>query len=167
MVATSVCYIILIASFNGWHGGATAVSRYLIPLIPLLGLTLKSIPWQRWHIYGFIALGTVSALNMLALSTVSPLVEDGNPNPILSSYSRWFSGNIDPFVLTIRLHKFSPDFAGFKHFVTWNLGELMGIKGAWGIVPLLIMQIVLIALLFKLVFHQCRRQPENAGLVAS
>lgn len=162
ILTTCVCYLLMIASFNGWHGGATALSRYLIPLMPLLGLTLKALPWTKWQTRIFIALASISTLNMLAISTVSPLVEDGNPNPLLTTYMRWFSGDIEPFNLTIRLHKFSPDLDTFRDFVTWNLGELMGIKGAWGIVPLLVIQATLIALLFTVVIKQTEKHPESS-----
>jgi len=162
ILATCVFYLLLIASFNGWHGGATAVSRYLIPLLSLLGLTLKAIPWHKWHIRVFIALSAISISNMLAISAVSPLVEEGNPNPVLANYIRWLSGELEPFLLTIRLHKFRPDLASFEDFNTWNLGELIGIKGAWSILPLVVIQASILALLFGLAFKQLKKLPETS-----
>lgn len=38
ILATTIFFLLINASFNGWHGGASVSARYLVPIIPLLGV---------------------------------------------------------------------------------------------------------------------------------
>jgi len=62
------------ASFNGWHGGATACARYLIPTVPFWMLLLAAVPLRsaaRRLFFG-ITLG-ISVVNMAAITMTMPL----------------------------------------------------------------------------------------------
>ena len=62
------------ASFNGWHGGATACARYLIPSVPFWVLLAAAVPYRSAASRGFLAAAlAVSAVNMAAITMTMPL----------------------------------------------------------------------------------------------
>ena len=62
------------ASFNGWHGGATACARYLIPSVPFWMLLAAAVPYRSAGSRGFLAAAlAVSAVNMAAITMTMPL----------------------------------------------------------------------------------------------
>lgn len=56
--------ILMNASFNGWHGGATAGPRYLSGILPVCAL-LAALVYDRWH-----RLGIAMAWALLAVALV-------------------------------------------------------------------------------------------------
>lgn len=76
ILATSVFFLLVNASFNGWYGGAGLSARYLVPIVPLLGAMLlfaDRVP--RWL---FAALALVS----IALQTLFAVVDIHAPADI-------------------------------------------------------------------------------------
>ena len=70
----AICTIFLlsIASFNGWHGGGSFGPRYLIPIIPLLGIPMLFVRGRRLAIAG-VVLGAISFVFQLAGTAVDPM----------------------------------------------------------------------------------------------
>jgi hypothetical protein len=57
-------FILLNASFGGWHGGHSPGPRYLAPVLPLLGIVL-AFSWDAWKVSFRIVLGTLLILSCL------------------------------------------------------------------------------------------------------
>ena len=73
-------YLALNASFNGWHGGTVVGARYQILALPFWVLALKELPWKGLWRPTAVALGGISAFNMLAVAAVSPMSLPWSPD---------------------------------------------------------------------------------------
>jgi hypothetical protein len=74
IVAIVITFILAIASFNGWSGGFAFGPRYLVPIIPLLGIAMMASKPRRWWILpAMLSIG----LNFIATAT------DPMPSPEL------------------------------------------------------------------------------------
>ncbi|MGA7617387.1 MAG: hypothetical protein WBX15_19655 [Thermoanaerobaculia bacterium] len=76
-----IFYFFLVnASFNGWHGGSSSGPRYLIPLIPLLGVALLFFASRLRPLW--IGLGTAALLFNFAATAVDPQAQSTIRDPI-------------------------------------------------------------------------------------
>jgi hypothetical protein len=129
-----------VASFNGWHGGATVCARYLIPAIPLLARGLAELPAGRWWKLGLAAISLPSVCNMMAVAAVGPLAPDSVENPLLKFiYPHFFAGRLHPYPLPVRLQALQPDFAEWGHLTVWNFGDVLGLTGLLSLMPLAVL----------------------------
>jgi hypothetical protein len=75
--------LLLISSFNGWHGGYSAGPRYLIPSLPFWALLLPPFSALRrpakWLFGGLLVLSICNALVFCATTTIVP---EDNYNPL-------------------------------------------------------------------------------------
>jgi len=75
--------LLLISSFNGWHGGFSAGPRYLIPSLPFWALLLPAVStlrrWARWLFGCLLALSISNALVFCATTSIVP---EDNYNPL-------------------------------------------------------------------------------------
>ena len=85
-------------TFNGWHGGSAAGPRYLVPLIPLLGMLM--MPATRSFRFLWVALTLVSFVSNFAVTTVNPMPSQRIHDP-LGSY-------VYPLLLTGQLPADTP-----------------------------------------------------------
>jgi len=132
----SLGLLLLIAGFNGWHGGATVVSRYLIVAFPLLLLGLPRLLSLRWAWLPVGVVTAVSCANMFVIAAVSPLSLENESNPLYGlGYELFFSGQLHQFASTIRLHALLPDVDQIDALRGWNLGELLGLEGFATLLP--------------------------------
>ncbi|MCP4674829.1 MAG: hypothetical protein GY854_04810 [Deltaproteobacteria bacterium] len=175
-LAGVLLYLLVNASFNGWHGGATACARYQILALPFWVLCLKAIPWRgAWRI-GLIVVAAISAGNMLTVAAVSPTVPDWheskhaappeyyNPfwvpddtepatQPSQLFYDSVYGWTYDQFAkgnlaaaVTQPYYKLDINQRALWH--PTNAGLLLGLKGHLSLVPLAIVSIVVCTLLF-------------------
>lgn len=88
-------FILTIAGFNGWSGGWAFGPRYLLPVIPLLGLAMLFVPWTRPVAALLVLLASLSiAVNFIATATdtmPSPEVHDPVRDYLAPAF---FSGKI-------------------------------------------------------------------------
>ncbi len=84
VVAISATFLLAIASFNGWNGGCAFGPRYLVPIVPLLGIGLLVAGGLRSRL--FQALWIVTAIFSVSVSviatTTDPMPCPGVSNPI-------------------------------------------------------------------------------------
>jgi hypothetical protein len=122
------------SSFNGWHGGASVCARYQIIALPFWVICMKEVPWRGIWRVAFPILAGISALNMLAVSAVSPLVPESHPEPLYS----WVYGQ---HLLQGNLSWYNSGFwADERSFWNcFNLGMIAGLRGIWSLLPLLAM----------------------------
>ncbi|MEA2344871.1 MAG: hypothetical protein QOF63_3040 [Thermoanaerobaculia bacterium] len=95
LIAIVTTFILVIASFNGWHGGFAFGPRYLIPIIPLLGIAMMAARLRRLWIVVAIAAAIISfGLNFIATAT-DPMPSSQLPHPV-SRYlvPAFFTGHI-------------------------------------------------------------------------
>lgn len=80
-------------AFNGWHGGSAFGPRYLLPLIPLLALSLPSVV-ERYRLL-FMLTAVPSVLANLAAAAVNPLTSRTIARPLNDYiYPLLFSGTL-------------------------------------------------------------------------
>ena len=80
ILAIALVFLLSIASFNGWHGGAAFGPRYLVPIIPLLGIPMMFAA-DRWRV-AWLVLGAISIAINLAATAVDPMPIDGMMHPL-------------------------------------------------------------------------------------
>jgi hypothetical protein len=132
-------YGLVVAGFNGWHGGASVCARYLIFVLPFAALPLIWLPCRRAVVWVLASLGGVSFVNMLAVAAVSPLVGEREPNPLYGrTYERLFAGDLHPYPFPSRLLRLHPEWEAFKDETVWNWGEAFGLSGMPSLIPLLL-----------------------------
>ena len=139
-LGTVVLTLLLVASFNGWHGGATVCARYLIVVLPLLARGLAELPSGRITsaVLGVLAAGSV--LNMLAVASVGPLAPDELDSPLTAfTYHHFLAGELHPFPLPIRLQQLHPSFQKWQELTVWNFGDVLGFDGLARVVPLVLL----------------------------
>jgi hypothetical protein len=80
IVAITLVFLLSVASFNGWHGGAAFGPRYLLPVIPLLGIPMMfAADRVRWL---WLAVGIASIAINLAATAVDAMPLDGVERPL-------------------------------------------------------------------------------------
>jgi hypothetical protein len=146
------CFLLLNASFNGWHGGYSYGPRYLIPALPFLALPLAPAFDRLPRLATTLA--CLSAAMTLLATAVDPQVPFDEPRP--------WSGYILPLAAgeeVVRMHqresgpvsanpqtvteKFAHD--RFKpgsdqsRWASFNLGELVFGNSLASLLPLLIL----------------------------
>jgi hypothetical protein len=137
IVLASVATLLEVASFNGWHGGATVCARYLIPTIPLLMLGLRELPKSRWATVTLFTCAVPSLFHMLALAAVSPIVPDKMRAPLYREIiPRLLLGDLHPYPFPIRLQLLHPEFVLWQRITVWNWGDVLGLSGASRLLPL-------------------------------
>jgi hypothetical protein len=128
--------LLWVASFNGWHGGASVCARYLIVALPLLGWSLVELLDDPRALRIAVGLGLLSALNMLAVAAVSPLADARSSNPLMAeTHALFWSGVQHPHTLPIRLQALEPGFPANTPGNAWNFGDLLGLGGILRVLP--------------------------------
>lgn len=91
LIAIVTTFILAIASFNGWNGGYAFGPRYLVPIVPLLGIPMMSAkPRLFWILAAIVSIG----LNFIA-TAVDPMPSPEVQHPV-SRYlvPAFFTGHI-------------------------------------------------------------------------
>ena len=91
LVVLVSAYVLTITSFNGWDGGWAFGPRYLVPIVPLLGIAMMATrlrPW--WIVAAILSVG----LNFIATAT-DPMPSTNLAHPV-SRYlvPAFFTGHI-------------------------------------------------------------------------
>ncbi len=80
IVAVAAFFFAFNVCFNGWEGGFAVGARYLVPLIPLLGLAL--LDCRGWMRPAVVALAIVSFAINVAATAVDPQPSGSIPRPL-------------------------------------------------------------------------------------
>lgn len=156
IAAIVAIFFIAIASFNGWNGGCAFGPRYLVPIVPLLGIPMlmatriksRSL-WVLWIAAAFVSI----SINFIA-TTTDPMPCPGVSNPIRGYLlPAFFTGRIPeksriafPWYPTRSVDKIAlPRDSG-------NLGELLfGKRKRASIFPILVWLVGGMSFLFRVV----------------
>ena len=132
LCALSFAVLLLMnASFNGWHSGASFTARYIVPVYPLIGILAVMTPlkqgWQR-GLFGLLA--AVSLLNMFAVASLSVTPPENDPSPIYITSYRHLLDTTPPVVLAsqLGLQALRPDAAALRDAARFTLGSLAGLS---------------------------------------
>ncbi len=131
LTALSFAALLLMnASFNGWHSGASFTARYIVPVIPFVGILAVLAPlkpgWRR-GLFGLLA--AVSLLNMFAVAAYTVTPPEHDPSPIYVTSYRHLFDNAPPPVLMAQmgLQALRPDAAELRDAARFTLGSLLGL----------------------------------------
>lgn len=159
-VAISLFFLVVNASFNGWEAGFSFGPRYLLPIVPLLGLLLLEadrIP--RWI---FMVLLALSLSHNAVAVAVDPQPSGSIADPLFSYLyptlirgrvpeglvimpqwpSSWIEGRV-----AVNPHTVDQAIPFTRHapgsppslWASFNLGELIfGVGSGWSILPILV-----------------------------
>ena len=132
--ANMAAYVLLLACFAGWHGGATPGPRYLTASLPFWVLPLHRIMKVKRLRPVLALLAAVSVMNMLVVAAVSPTVPEEWTNPLLGHlYPMFWRGELTPWEFPIKLHF---DLAAEQRdWAAFNWGERMGLHGLVSLLP--------------------------------
>ena len=123
--------LLMNASFNGWHSGASFTARYMVPVFPLLGILAVMAPlkpgWRR-GLFGLLA--AVSLLNMFAVAAYTVTPPENDPSPIyITSYRHLFDNAPPPVLMAqLGLQALRPDAAALRDAARFTLGSLVGLS---------------------------------------
>ena len=153
-VLVIVGLLLLNASFNGWHAGASVAARYQIVALPFWILPLVYIPRK---FFKFCLLPAVlSAFQMLAIAAVSPIAPDigspprPHPSPMLDwVYPKFLAGDLAQFVYPMRFQFFNPDISQFINDSSWNFGMILGTRNLYTLLPLVVLTVSTLLLLYR------------------
>ncbi len=145
-------FVLFNLCFNGWTGGWGVGPRYLIPIIPFLFL-LAPVGVQRFPRLS-VTLGALSVALMLIATSVLVMVPAPNQelrpnNPVTTLVPFFFNGEVSINTQSMlervpstgydevwaRMVQGTP--ATGEAWDSYNLGELLGLRGLWSLLPLL------------------------------
>ena len=131
LIALSFLTLLLMnASFNGWHSGASFTARYMVPVFPLVGILAVMAPlrpgWRR-GLFGLFA--AISLLNMFAAASYTVTPVENDPSPVYVTSYRHLADRTPPPVLMAPLGTQArrPDAAVLLESGRFTLGSLIGL----------------------------------------
>ena len=122
--------LLMNASFNGWHSGASFTARYMVPVFPFVGILAVTAPLKPgWRRTLFGALAAVSLLNMFAAAAYTVTPPENDPSPIYATSYRHLFDTAPPPVLMAQLglQALRPDAAALRDAARFTLGSLIGL----------------------------------------
>jgi hypothetical protein len=147
LTALSLAALLLMnASFNGWHSGASFTARYMVPVVPFIGVLAVMAPlgagWRR-ALFGLLAV--ISLLNMFAVVAYTVTPPEPDPSPIyVSSYLHLMDRTPLQLVRTqLGLQALRPDAATLRAAARFTLGGLAGMP--YGVSKIVIFLIGILA----------------------
>lgn len=162
MFSITTLFLILFvnASFIYWFGGNSACARYQIIAMPFWVLLIGGIPNKRsWNI-PLIIVSLFSAFNMLCITCVCVQTYGDDTNPVYGTiYPHFFKGEFNIFNYPIRLQRFHEQWSSFANATSWNIGNLLGLKAWFSLIPLLIIVIVFTFIIRKLLLKIDQEEP--------
>lgn len=125
--------LLMNASFNGWHSGASFTARYMVPVFPLVGVLALLAPLKPgWRRVLFGLLAAISLLNMFAAASYTVTPPESDPSPIYATSYRHLADGVPPPPLyppvQLGLQALRPDAAELRDAARFTLGSLMGLS---------------------------------------
>jgi hypothetical protein len=156
IVFVTTAFVFTIASFNGWSGGYAFGPRYLLPIIPLMGMAMMAAPLRiLWIPAVIVSIG----LNFIATAT-DPMPSSNLGHPV-SGYlvPAFFTGHIGE---TTRRAIGSYETQSVDNVAlsrdSGNLGELIFGKGKRAsVLPILLWLVAGFAILLRMSLRQPQR----------
>ncbi|HEY1676471.1 MAG TPA: hypothetical protein VGG04_02080 [Candidatus Sulfotelmatobacter sp.] len=132
----AVYYFLFNASFYWWKAGLTFGPRYAGACIPLLCLGL-AVAWERSGVAGrrvMIGLAVVSVfVALMAVSTTSQLAMQDSCPILHSTWPAFWSGRV-----AVNRESMLMAAEARGGFGAFNLGQLIGLRGLWSLLPMMV-----------------------------
>lgn len=93
-VLAFIALLLVNSSYYMWWGGAAAGPRHLVPVLGFLALGLPWVLAHRWSRWALVALGAVSAVNMLVIAGVGLEAPERGDVLIDFAYARLLQGRL-------------------------------------------------------------------------
>jgi hypothetical protein len=140
ILAGCLAFLLLHSGYGYWQGGVAFGPRHLVAMIPLLGLGLAFWPRRRLVVGAFAAVSLVIAL---AGTVTTPFVDERDTTPLRGSYLglvRAGAVSVNPrnFATPTREAALHGVFADRYPLASFNLGELVGLRGWISLAPLVL-----------------------------
>jgi hypothetical protein len=131
-------FLLVILSFNGWHGGTCLGPRYFMAALPFIALA--SVPFFVRYRFFYVLLVCWGILVMVVASSGSIWVAENDFHPLTSILSKF-----DGLPATEW-----PSFLGAPPpYNRYNLGHVMGFPGYWSLLPLVLAHVWGLAVIFR------------------
>src|SRR5260370_6850685 len=177
MVVTSVIFLAFNITFNGWEGGFGIGARYLVPLIPLWGLSLLYAR-PRWLVVALAILSfainfTAAAVDPQPSATIPrpltqylvPLLVHGRFSPDVPITPPWSAATFTSHTSVNRMtydeavvFQCHPPGSPEAEWASFNLGEaFFGAGDARSLIPILLVIAAGVAILAK------RKSPQSGS----
>ena len=151
-------YVLFNLSFNGWTGGWGVGPRYMIPMVPFLYVfALSGFRRVRLPAMLLMALSSVSMFCVAAVRTMVPAPSGGQVpawDPVADCIERLAAGQVS--ISTQGVLDYVPTKGPMAPWASYNLGEVIGLRGLFSVVPALLLLGVLIwgLVVFRQRYHQ-------------
>lgn len=132
-------FLFLNASYYFWEGGACIGPRHLVPVLPFLLVALLLLP-KSWILSPlFWTTGLVSFIFMIVSTTVNVVPSEDILNPLWDYlFPQFRSGNISQGAFPLLPMETIVSDPTLARMVSFNLGELVGLRGISSILPLIV-----------------------------
>ncbi len=131
LIALSFLALLLMnASFNGWHSGASFTARYMVPVFPLVGILAVMAPLKPgWRRGLFVLFAAISLMNMFAVAAYTVTPPEHDPSPVYVTSYRHLFDRTPPAILMAQLglQALRPDAAALRDAARFTLGSLIGL----------------------------------------
>ncbi len=127
--SSAVSLFLMNLMFNGWHGGATTVARYMIPVFPAWSILAFSAPMRTQRIRRlFLLLLCLSSMNMFTIASYTPMTYESDSSPLYqTSYEHLFDTKKPNFLRSpLGLTGTLPNWQKWNSAGSFSLPELMG-----------------------------------------
>ena len=150
LFSSIIIFLLINASFHGWHGGFVVGARYQIPVIPFYVLGLNFLPNKIRYTNLLSLLGVFSFVNMLVINSVTPIyvIKNSQHLGLYEYYLRFIASDIATRTYHVRLT--FPDYKPIQDMHTFNFGELMSLQGLSTLIPFYLLTFLLLLLLRKI-----------------
>lgn len=127
--------LLLVSTFNGWHGGSATGPRYLITTLPFWIIIAAMVPLRSMGArLAAITLAAASALQMLVVTHVDTMIPADDRSPLATVYARLIEGG-EPVTMPLRL--FMDATSRQLEWTVFNPGEWLGLTGPATLLPLI------------------------------
>lgn len=165
LLASVLALVLVISGYSYWQGGTCFGPRHLVVGIPLLALGAAFIPRAWGRSIPTIVMVAASTFIALLGTVITPFVAEERTSPLGDVYLPLLSSgavSIHPISFLTPVAETNLRYARADLFpsAAFNLGELIGLRGWWSVVPLAMLWIIAVFGLARL--HALRAPDEVA-----
>ncbi len=141
LLAGALVLLLVISGYSFWQGGTCFGPRHLVGVIPLLGLGFAFVPraWARSPLLAVVV--ALSAFIVLLGTVITPNVTEFELAPLTRAYLPLFARgevSLSPMAFLTPASETAPRHIAFRLYPwsSFNLGELLGLRSWWSLLPL-------------------------------
>jgi hypothetical protein len=141
LLAGAALLVLIVSGYTYWQGGTCFGPRHLIALVPVLGLGAAFLPATYRRSPPTLLLALTSLGIALLGTVITPFVAEERLSPMTEAYLPLLQRgevSIHPLAFLTPAMEASYRHAHYRAFpmAALNLGELIGLRGWWSLLPL-------------------------------